>query len=682
MAVDPAGRSLISRSGDGIIRVHRLEPDAPQAMLEIRENVYLVAYDPSGERILVAAEGRPAQIRDLDGGAAVDLEGPTQETVLARFSPDGGRVVTVSGEGAGFGPHVMTIWDAAAGRRAARAELPLKPTAASFSPDGRRLLLTTDQALDLWTIEDGDLESPDATFRHDYKVNSAEFSPDGTKVLTASNDRTARIWSLALGGQETVTVERTLRHRGPVRFAGFDETGAKVVTVSGSKARLWDVRTGAPLSEPLQHGSPVRFARFLESDRLLTLSEADEARVWSFLGGYQPTVLRHGFYVYSADFDANGVLATASWDGKTRLWSDAEIGETSLELGEEDFTSVNAVSFNADGSRLVTATYDGTVELWDPRSGERLDSFPKAEKSSQCSARSSHSGSLVVRVCGSQAAVWDWERERVRLPIPGRVQWAEFSHDDRLLVTASADGIATIWNLRETAQPVELRHRGPVHTARFSSDGRRVLTASEDGRAQLWWVADGTPQRWVEPGGSVQFAAFDPRSERIATASEEGARIWEADSGRPVTPLMWHGGSVRSVEFSSDGGLIVTRSDDRSARVWDARTGSPLTPPLRHDADLTCALFDPQARRLVTCSSSEVRVWDVAVPPKEQFGDLVRLAEAVAGSRARSTVFRRAQLQPWPDGAGWLQELRASYPELHPDGSEHRAFLDRFFRAR
>jgi eukaryotic-like serine/threonine-protein kinase len=66
---------------------------------------------------------------------------------------------------------------------------------------------------------------------------------------------------------------------------------------------------------------------------------------------------------------------------------------------------------------------------------------------------------------------------------------------------------------------------------------------------------------------------------------------------------MNHDRSVKTAQFSPDGQRVVTASDDATARVWDAQTGRPVTKPLNHRSLVLCARFSPDGRRVVTSSS-------------------------------------------------------------------------------
>ncbi len=110
--------------------------------------------------------------------------------------------------------------------------------------------------------------------QHDGFIFSAAFNADGRQLLTASEDRTARIWN-ALTGEELTP---RLRHGDEVRWAEFSQDGRQVLTASSDMtARLWDAGTGKPIGQPLVHTNPVQLAHF-SRDGTLIVTIASESR--------------------------------------------------------------------------------------------------------------------------------------------------------------------------------------------------------------------------------------------------------------------------------------------------------------------------------------------------------------------------------------------------------------------
>jgi hypothetical protein len=162
---------------------------------------------------------------------------------------------------------------------------------------------------------------------HESDVASAVFSPDGSRILTSSDDRTARLWDAATG-QVLHVVEG---HEDTVWTAAFSPDGDRVVTASRDrKARTWDAIAGEETAVFQGHGGAVYTAAISpDGDTLVMGSEDRMARLWSLARGEELLVLQgHDGPLRSASFSPDGsVVLTASADGSTRLW-DAVTGET------------------------------------------------------------------------------------------------------------------------------------------------------------------------------------------------------------------------------------------------------------------------------------------------------------------------------------------------------------------
>jgi hypothetical protein len=106
----------------------------------------------------------------------------------------------------------------------------------------------------------------------------ASFSPNGQWVVTASRDNTARVWDARTGRPLT----EPLKHGKPVNFAQFSPDSTRVVTASDDgAARVWDAQTGQPLTDPLSHAAELFCAQFSpDGRRIVTACRDNSARVW------------------------------------------------------------------------------------------------------------------------------------------------------------------------------------------------------------------------------------------------------------------------------------------------------------------------------------------------------------------------------------------------------------------
>ncbi|MEI7768992.1 MAG: hypothetical protein WCI67_03335, partial [Chloroflexales bacterium] len=401
-------------------------------------------------------------------------------------------------------------------------------------------------------------------------VKSAVFSPDGSRILTASTDRTARLWDAK--GQLLVTFSG---HTDTVNSAVFSPDGTRILTASYDKtARLWDA-SGQLLATLSGHIGPVYHAVFSpDGSRILTASEDGTARLWDTNGQLLVTFSGHGNIVNSAVFSPDGThILTASTDRTARLW-DAKGQLVTTFSGHKN--TVSSAVFSPDGSRILTASYDNTARLWDTN------------------------GQLITAFFGHTAPIYH----------------AVFSPDGTRILTAAADNTARLWDVNTQPLATFSGHTNWVNSAVFSPDGSRVLTASDDGTTRLW-DASGAPLATIKDHTAlipvpIYRAVFSPDGTYILTASaDRTARLWDAE-GDLVTTFSGHKNTVSSAVFSPDGSRILTASADGTARLWDT-SGQLLATLSGHTSAVGSAVFSPDGSRILTASADgTARLWDTS----------------------------------------------------------------------
>jgi WD40 repeat protein len=489
---------------------------------------------------------------------------------------------------------------------------------ATFAPDGLRLVTASeDNTARLWDAENGDgLAVLD---EHKGSVRVAAFSPDGRDLITASTDHTARLWEVETGKRSFV-----LEHDAAVRSATFSPDGGRVVTASDNTARIWDVRTGKQITILQGHGGIVWSAAFSpDGRRVVTASDDATARLWDTGTGELVRVLEgHTKSVRGATFSPDGKrIVTAGTDNTARVW-DAETGKTIAVLGH--IRSVWSAAFSPDGRRVVTASDDNTARIWNVLTGQNTAVLEHGGPVK--SATFSPDGLRVVTASDdTMVRIWDTDRGERATVLGGHsapVRSVEFSRDGARILTASSDDTARLWSARiETGKPIAILrgHNGPVQSIAFSPDGRRVITASADSTVRLWDSGTGKLVRVLEGHTkSVRSAAFSPDGKRIVTAGTDNtARVWDAETGKTIAVLEGHTRSVWSAAFSPDGERIVTASDDGTARVWDADASKTTAVLDGHTEPVWSASFSPDGGRIATASDDKTaRIWRVFPTPQ------------------------------------------------------------------
>jgi WD40 repeat protein len=324
---------------------------------------------------------------------------------------------------------------------------------------------------------------------HTNTLNDARFSPDGTKVVTSSFDKTARIWDTTNGK----SLFKLSGHTGTLGDANFSPDGTKVVTASDDKtAKIWDVSNGSLIKNLIGHASAVYDANFnSDGTKVVTASKDGNARIWDVSNGNSLfTLIGHTGSVSDARFSPDGTkVVTSSTDKTAKIW-DVSNGNLLFTLVGHTET-INDVRFSPDGTKVVTSSTDKTAKIWDVSNGN-----------------------LLFTLVGHTGGVND----------------AMFSPDGIKIVTASKDKTARIWDVSNGNLLFTLvGHILSVNDAMFSPDGIKVVTASDDGNARVWDVSNGSLiKNLIGHTGSVYDANFSPDGIKIVTASKDKtAKIWD-----------------------------------------------------------------------------------------------------------------------------------------------------------
>jgi WD40 repeat protein/serine/threonine protein kinase len=485
---------------------------------------------------------------------------------------------------------------------------------AAFSPDGATIVTASaDKTARIWDARTG--AEIAVLLGHSDRVFDAAFSPDGTRIVTASRDKTARIWDARSGAPLLVLTG----HGDRVTSAAYSPDGKRIVTASWDKiARVWDAQTGAPIRDLSGHSDVLYRAVYSpDGKRIATASQDKTARIWDAATGKQlAALIGHGDYVASVDYSPDGMqLVTASADKTARTWDAHSAVQLAVLAGHGDV--VYSAAYSPDGRHIVTASWDKTARTWDARSGSQIGVFA-GHGATVSSAAYAPGGSRIVTASQDKTArIWD-ARIGGQLGVlaghAGAVNGAAFSPDGSHIVTGSEDKSARIWDVATDTPLVVLSgHSGAIASARFSPDGAHVVTASQDKTARTWDARTGAQDALLSGHiDRIYTAAYSPDGTRIVTASrDKTARIWDADTGADITQLLGHADRVYSAAYSSDGSRVVTASRDRTMRIWDARSGAQLIVLSGHNDEVLTAEFSPDSARIVSASiDGTARVWD------------------------------------------------------------------------
>jgi len=317
-------------------------------------------------------------------------------------------------------------------------------------------------------------------------VWSLAWSPDGTCLLTAGSDKTAKLWDVATGA-----CVQTLDGQSGILAAVYSPDGSQVATASrDGGVELWNLDSGMVFqSFPAHKGDCNAVAFSPDGFLLLTAGRDSLAKLWVVGSGECQWVFEHPASVGSAVFSPDGkYFLTGCADGVSRVWN-IQNGEVVQRFGG-GAGEVRVTLFSPDGKQVVTSAFDEkSIRLWDAGSGQ------------------------LIRVFGDHA---------------GAIRCAAFSPDGTRLLTGSHDQTVRLWDVG-TGQCLGefLRHERYITGVAFSPDGQ--FMASADVRGNLWlWNETDTVE--VLPTFSAVLAA--------STEESFSEPIMMASTATPPIPIM------------------------------------------------------------------------------------------------------------------------------------------------
>jgi len=487
---------------------------------------------------------------------------------------------------------------------------------------------------DLWNVENGQRIS---SFDHEIRLLSGSTTNSISSILSPDSTRIAYRLSDSLQVYETRGTRRLLTINGSFNRAQWSPDGRRILTTSENGAiRIWDAQTGREVQGAPRHERLWQIEYSPDGRQIATSGEDGFIRAWnttnnSQLWEYnvQATRLERLYY----NTDGTRIIAVTNFSREVRIL-DSATGQLLFSRNER------IASISPDGKRIITVAQDGRLRLWDAETliekaqfiaydgGEWLSMTPDGYYAASARGDQYLNASLGNTVTGIDRYRSTFNRPDIlaaRLSNTGRMTHNEsvvsvsVNPAGTRIASVSHDKSIKIWDLESGRLLRTIANIGGyVNAISWSPDGSRLVHGAEDNTVRIWNAETGAAIRTISGHTDyVNEARYSPDGRFIASCADDKLiKIWDAETGREIRTLRGHTDSVgiSVITWSPDGRRLASGSveEERTIRIWDVESGRLLQSIPNQGGRIWGLAFSPDGRRIASCTPNEpeVKIWD------------------------------------------------------------------------
>lgn len=441
-------------------------------------------------------------------------------------------------------------------------------TALSFSNDSTMLATASeDGTAKIWSVPDGNLIK--TLPGHRKGLTSVSFSPSGRMLATASKDGTAKIWSIPDGRQITLK-----GHLKSVTFVTFSPNGQLLATASEDKTvKIWNLE-GTPINTLKVNKDKVEIVSFSPDNKMVaTGGQSDTVQLWNLDPKKPKTQTIDDYGTVSMNFNNDGsAISILNRNGRLRVW---------LTRENKEFIKTNEPCIQV-AENILTVSHDNQyfITAYNNNNNKSLKKY-----------------SLAVNSYGNKC----YFGQNTGFQDNESIIHAVFSPDDKLLATVRKDGVVKLW-YNYKLPSLTTKSGEQITKIRFSFDGKIVALGSNKNMIKLQ-KHDGNLIKPI-PGDS-SILSFSHDNQTLVTGSpDDFLKLWKFDSKQEI-PLKGSRNNITSIDFSPDGQLIAAANVDNLIKLWRSNGTFVKALPFNNEK-VTSVVFSPDSQVLVAIRNNSV----------------------------------------------------------------------------
>jgi WD40 repeat protein len=451
---------------------------------------------------------------------------------------------------------------------------------------------------------------------HSDGVRAVAITGDGVHVISASDDRTLKVWELH-SGKLLHTLEG---HSNWVSAVAITGDGAQAVSASyDGTLKVWELHSGK-LLHTLEGHSRVVTVVAITGDGAQAVSASDDGtlKVWELNGGkLLHTLEGHSNAVTAVAITGDGArVVSASDDGTLKVW-ELSSGKL-LHTLEGHSDGLTAVAITGNGAHVVSASYDGTLKVWELHSGKLLHTLEGHSSAVTAVAITGDGAQAVSASDDGTLKVWELHSGKLLHTLEGHnsgVNAVAITGDGAHVVSASYDRMLKVWELHGGKLLHTLEgHSDGVRAVAITGDGAQAVSASDDGTLKVWELNSGKLLHTLEGHSSaVAVVAITRDGAQAVSASHDGTlKVWELNSGKLVHTLGGHSDWVTAAAITRNGARAISASYDRTLKVWELHSGRLLHTLKGHSSAVTAVAIIGDGAQAVSASyDGTLKVWEL-----------------------------------------------------------------------